>query len=112
MKIGWLGLGSMGQVMAARVLEAGHELTLFNRTPAKAQSLVERGARLAATPAEVAAAVGDGLFVTMLADAAALRAVLEQGGALAALSPGAVHVSMSTISPALAQELTDEHATR
>ncbi len=109
MRVGWIGLGNMGLVMAARVLEAGHELTLYNRSAAKAAALVERGARWAASPAEAAA---NELVVTMLADDAALRAVLGPGGALAAMTPSTVHVSMSTISHALALELTASHAAR
>lgn len=109
MQVGWIGLGNMGLVMAARVLEAGHDLTLYNRSSAKAAALVERGARLAASPAEAAASE---LVVTMLADDAALCDVLGPGGALAAMPASAVHVSMSTISHALAQELTASHTAR
>ena len=109
MQVGWIGLGNMGRAMAARVLDAGHELTVYNRSHDKAQALLEQGARLAQTPAE--AATSD-LVVTMLADDSALRDVLGPGGALAALRPGAVHISMSTISHALAQELTATHAER
>ena len=107
MKVGWMGLGNMGLVMATRVLDAGHSLTVYNRSADKAAALVERGARLAKSPAE--AATGE-LVVTMLADDAALRAVLGPGGALAAMTPSTVHVSMSTISHALAHELTASHA--
>ncbi|HEY8925388.1 MAG TPA: NAD(P)-binding domain-containing protein, partial [Polyangia bacterium] len=56
MHIGWIGLGNMGQPMATRVLDAGHELTIFNRSPQKAQALVSRGARLADSPAGAASA--------------------------------------------------------
>lgn len=109
MQIGWIGLGNMGSVMAARLLDAGHSLTVFNRSRDKAEALVARGARVADTPA--AAAQGE-LLVTMLADDAAVSDVLGRGGALAAMAPSAVHVSMSTISHALALELTDAHAKR
>jgi 3-hydroxyisobutyrate dehydrogenase-like beta-hydroxyacid dehydrogenase len=109
MNIGWIGLGNMGSAMAARVLAAGHTLTVYNRTRDKAQALIERGARFA-EPAEVAA--NSQLLVSMLADDRALRAVLEPGGALAALAPGSVHVSMSTIGHALALELAEAHAAR
>ncbi|RYZ05204.1 MAG: NAD(P)-dependent oxidoreductase [Myxococcales bacterium] len=110
MKIAWLGLGNMGSVMAARALAAGHELVLYNRTRKKAEGLLERGARFAETPG--GAVTGAELVVTMLADDAALRDVLEAGGALDAMAPDSVHVSMSTISPALAQELAARHAAR
>ena len=109
MNIGWIGLGNMGSVMAQRLVDAGHAVTVFNRTRDRAENLRARGARLAATPAEAAA---NPLLVTMLSDDAAVRSVLSEGGALAAMSPGATHVSMSTISYALAQELTESHAAR
>ena len=109
MHIGWIGLGNMGQVMAARVLEAGHELTVYNRSRDKAESLVARGAKLADSPAGAATAE---LVVTMLADDAALESVLGAGGAFAAMTPSTVHVSMSTISHALALRLTATHAER
>jgi 3-hydroxyisobutyrate dehydrogenase-like beta-hydroxyacid dehydrogenase len=99
----------MGQVMAARVLDAGHELTVYNRSRDKAQPLVDRGAKQADSPAAAAAAE---LVVTMLADDAALEQVLGSGGALAAMTPKTVHVSMSTISHALALTLTTTHAQR
>jgi 3-hydroxyisobutyrate dehydrogenase-like beta-hydroxyacid dehydrogenase len=109
MQIGWIGLGNMGQVMAQRVLEAGHELTVYNRSPAKAQALIDRGAKLAESPAHAAQAE---LVVSMLADDAALEHVLGPGGALEAMSATTVHVSMSTISHALALALTAAHAER
>jgi 3-hydroxyisobutyrate dehydrogenase-like beta-hydroxyacid dehydrogenase len=109
MNIGWIGLGQMGSAMAGRALDAGHTLTVYNRSPDKARALVERGAQLAETPAEAAS---HPLLVTMLSDDAALRDVLDAGGALAALPAGATHVSMSTISPALAKTLTSTHAER
>lgn len=109
LNVGWIGLGNMGGVMAPRVLEAGHQLTVWNRTRNKAQGLLDRGARWADSPAEVATC---DVLVTMLADDQALRDVLEAGGALAALRTGAIHVSMSTISHALARELTSAHAVR
>jgi 3-hydroxyisobutyrate dehydrogenase-like beta-hydroxyacid dehydrogenase len=109
MHIGWIGLGNMGQPMAARVLDAGHELTVYNRSSEKAHSLVARGAKLAHSPAEAATAE---LVVTMLSDDAALEQVLGQGGAFAAMTANTVHVSMSTISHALALSLTAAHAAR
>jgi 3-hydroxyisobutyrate dehydrogenase-like beta-hydroxyacid dehydrogenase len=109
MHIGWIGLGNMGQAMAARVLDAGHQVTVYNRSRDKAQALVDRGAKLADTPAGAATAE---LVVTMLADDAALEQVLGPGGALAAMTASTVHVSMSTISHALALTLTATHAQR
>lgn len=109
MNIGWIGLGNMGSVMAPRLLAAGHQLLVHNRTRAKAQPLVDAGARFVDTPAGVAEA---DLVVTMLADDQALKDVVGAGGLLGALRPGAVHVSMSTISPTLARELAASHAER
>lgn len=109
MQIGWIGLGNMGSVMAARVLDAGHTLTVYNRSRDKAAALVERGARFADSPADAAKCE---LLITMLADDTALSDVLGQGGALAAMGPNTIHVSMSTISHALALELTRTHAER
>jgi len=104
-KIGFLGLGQMGHGMAANLIKAGHEVTLYNRTPGKAAGL---GAPLAATPG--AAAAGQEVVFTMLANDAALEAVLHgPEGVLAHLPRGAIHVSCSTISVALAEALTAAH---
>lgn len=109
MQVGWIGLGNMGSVMAARVLDAGHGLTVYNRSRQKADGLVARGARFADSPAEAAR---HEIVVTMLADDAALSDVLGPGGGLAAMTPATVHVSMSTISHGLALTLSEAHAER
>ena len=107
MQVGFIGLGNMGSAMAANLLAAGHALTVYNRTPAKAQALVAKGARLASTPGD--AARGD-VVITMLADDHALEhVVFGEHGILAALAPGAIHLSMSTISMALAERLNAAH---
>jgi 3-hydroxyisobutyrate dehydrogenase-like beta-hydroxyacid dehydrogenase len=107
MQVGFIGLGNMGGAMAANLLAAGHALTVYNRTPAKAQALVAKGARLASTPGD--AARGD-VVITMLADDHALEhVVFGEHGILAALAPGAIHLSMSTISMALAERLNAAH---
>ena len=97
-KIAFLGLGQMGTPMAARLLEAGHELTVWNRTRAKADSLVEQGATAAVSPAE---AVPDAeAVVTMLANPAALEQVLfADDGVVGALRPGQWLIEMSTVGP-------------
>jgi 3-hydroxyisobutyrate dehydrogenase-like beta-hydroxyacid dehydrogenase len=98
----------MGSGMAANLLRAGHELTVFNRSADKRRPLLELGAREAAT---VGDACTDGFVITMLADDAALRQVtLADGGIVAKLRPGGTHVSMSTVSVALTRELTATHA--
>ena len=108
MNVGFIGLGNMGRAIAENLLKAGHALVVYNRTRARAESLASQGARVAATPAE--ASRGDVVF-TMLADDAAVEAmVLGDGGVLASLSAGAVHVSLSTISVALSTRLAEAHA--
>jgi len=99
-----LGLGTMGAGMASNLLNAGFSLTVFNRTAAKAQPLVDRGARFASTPA--AAATGADILISMLADDAASREVWTgNDGALAAVVPGAILIESSTVSPAWIAEL-------
>jgi 3-hydroxyisobutyrate dehydrogenase-like beta-hydroxyacid dehydrogenase len=106
MKIGFIGLGHMGSPMARNLMKAGHELTVYNRTRSKAESL---GARVANTPAD-AAREADAV-ITMLADDDAVKEVVFGADGLAnTLRPGAIHVSMSTISVALSQQLAAEHA--
>jgi 3-hydroxyisobutyrate dehydrogenase-like beta-hydroxyacid dehydrogenase len=108
MDIGFVGLGNMGSGMAANLLKAGHQVTAYNRSQDKVDALVEHGARPARTVAE--ACRGE-VVVSMLANDAAVEAVtFGADGILAALSAGAVHVSSSTISVALAARLTAAHA--
>lgn len=104
LRVGFAGLGRMGSPMARNVLSAGFPLTVFNRTAEKAEALAAAGASVAATPAELAA--GADVVVTMVADADAVRALLEgPEGILAGASPGLVLVEMSTIGPLAAREL-------
>jgi 3-hydroxyisobutyrate dehydrogenase-like beta-hydroxyacid dehydrogenase len=110
MKLGFIGLGSMGLGMARNLLKAGHEITVYNRTWAKAEALAAEGAKVADSP--VAACGGEAIF-TMLADDAALEAVVfGDKGILTAGATGLIHVSMSTISPALSRRLAIAHAER
>ncbi|MBX5462530.1 MAG: NAD(P)-dependent oxidoreductase [Steroidobacteraceae bacterium] len=107
MKVGFIGLGHMGAAMAANLVKAKHEVTVFNRTAQKRRSLVELGAREATRVAE--ACTGDAV-ITMLADDAALREVaFAEGGIVASLARNAIHVSMSTISPDLSRSLAQAH---
>ena len=95
-KVGWIGLGLIGKPMARRLLDAGYPLTLWNRTPSKAEDLVRSGARLAATPRDAAAAA-DVLF-TCVSDPPALEAVLwGPDGALSGLRSGSVLVFFSAV---------------
>ncbi len=108
MKVGLIGLGSMGVGMAANLLKAGHDISVFNRTPAKAEPLVAQGAKLAA---DIAAACRGDAVITMLSDDDALRQIaFGPGGVVESLREGAVHISSSTISVALAEELEAAHA--
>ena len=98
-KLAILGMGAMGSRMAARLVDAGYEVVVYNRNPARAQPLVALGAKLATTPR--AAAEGADLVLTMLTDKDASRAVWldEQAGAAQALSDGAVAIESSTLTP-------------
>src|SRR5260221_3644911 len=111
MRIGFIGLGHMGSAMAMNLLKAGHDLTVYNRTPGKAQSLVSKGARDAMKVADTCR--GDAV-ITMLSDDAAVEGVAFGGrGVIESLrvqSSKAVHISMSTISVALSEKLAAAHA--
>ena len=105
MDVGFIGLGRMGRAMAARLVAAGHRVRVWNRSPEAARSI--EGAVAVASAAD--AFSGDAA-ITMLADDAALRAVIVEGGLLDGASRPAVHVGMSTVSVALARELAAVHA--
>jgi len=108
MKIGFIGLGQMGAGIAANLVRARHDVAVWNRSADKARSLVEAGAVLVANPK--AAAVDRDVVFTMLADDAALAAVLAgDSGLLAGLKPGALHISTSTIAVATADRIAASH---
>jgi 3-hydroxyisobutyrate dehydrogenase-like beta-hydroxyacid dehydrogenase len=108
MKIGFIGLGHMGSAMAKNLVIAGNDVTVFNRTPGRSRALVQLGAHEAA---DIAGACQGEVVITMLADDTAVTdTVLGQGGVLANLPRGAIHISMSTISVALSKRLTQAHA--
>jgi 3-hydroxyisobutyrate dehydrogenase len=101
----------MGGGMAANLLKAGFPLTVYNRTAAKAQALVDGGARLAPTPAD--ATRGASIVISMLADDHATREVwLGRNGALAAAAQGTILIESSTVSPAWIAELAGQAAQR
>jgi 3-hydroxyisobutyrate dehydrogenase-like beta-hydroxyacid dehydrogenase len=108
MKIGFIGLGHMGSAMAANLLKAGHEVTVFNRNPDRRSPLVKMGAHEASL---VADACRGEVVITMLSDDTAVAdVVFAENGLLATLAANAIHVSMSTISVALSKRLAQEHA--
>src|SRR5262245_8884251 len=101
MNVGFIGLGRMGTGMAANLLRAGHQVTVYNRTPSRARPLVEQGARAADRVRDVC---GGEAVITMLADDAAVGdVVFGHDGVIEALGEGAFHLSMSTISVALSE---------
>jgi 3-hydroxyisobutyrate dehydrogenase-like beta-hydroxyacid dehydrogenase len=103
MQIGFLGLGTMGAPMAARLVKAGHAVRVWNRSKGKVAPLADAGATPAESPAQAAA--GAEVLIGMLSDDAATRAVFVDGGALAALARGTVWVNMATVSPDFAREM-------
>jgi 3-hydroxyisobutyrate dehydrogenase-like beta-hydroxyacid dehydrogenase len=108
MDAGLIGLGKMGTGIAKTLLRAGHRVTVYNRTRARAEALRTVGAVVAASAAE---ACGGGVVFTMVADDAALDSfVFGEGGILPSLPRGGVHVSLSTISVALSDKLAAAHA--
>jgi 3-hydroxyisobutyrate dehydrogenase-like beta-hydroxyacid dehydrogenase len=108
--VGFIGLGSMGLVIATNLLKAGFGLRVYNRTAEKARPLLEQGATFARSPAE--AVEPGGIVVTMVSDDRALEDVtLGAGGLLGHLGDG-VHLSMSTIAPRTARRLAGLHRER
>ena len=108
MDVGFIGLGNMGMGMATNLIKAGHDVTAYNRSPAKVDALAGQGARPARSVAEASRAP---MVMTMLADDDAVAGVaFGDDGIIASAPGGAIHVSSSTISVALAQRLTEAHA--
>ncbi len=102
-RLGFVGLGVMGGAIAERLLAAGHEVTGFNRTRAKAEALAPLGLHVAHSPRAVAEA--SEVTFSMVTDTKALHAILEgPDGLLAGLGPGKVYVDMSTVSPDASRE--------
>ncbi len=108
MKIGFIGLGRMGSAMAANLVKAGHDVTVFNRSPEKRRALVELGAHEAARVAD--ACRGDAVITMLADDTAVAQVALADDGIVGELRRGALHISMSTISVALSKKLAQAHA--
>jgi 3-hydroxyisobutyrate dehydrogenase-like beta-hydroxyacid dehydrogenase len=110
-RIAFLGLGVIGRPMAERLVESGHEVVVWNRTAEKARSVVEIGARLAATPRDAAESAE--VVVTMLTDGLAVLETVERtDGLLAGLAQGKVHCDMSTIDIASSRRLVELYRSR
>jgi 3-hydroxyisobutyrate dehydrogenase-like beta-hydroxyacid dehydrogenase len=110
MQIAFLGLGKMGTAIASLLIDKGHSLTVWNRTASAADPLVQRGAVLASPPTEAVRSAE--IIFTMLTDDSAVEDVLFTQGTLAAISSNAIHISLSTISVALAERLEAAHTQR
>lgn len=109
LRVGFVGLGRMGAPMARRVLAAGYPLTVWNRSRDRCDDLAAAGAAVAETPRALAAEVD--VVVTMVADAAALAAILEgEEGVLSGVRDGAIVVDMSTIGPGAARDFAEHVA--
>ncbi len=111
MKLGWIGLGDMGQVIVPRLLDAGHEVTGWNRTASKADPLIEAGMGWADSPRQVAAAAE--IVFSMVTDADAVAAIAGGAeGVIEGLSAEGVYLDMSTIDPDVSRELASSFAGR
>ena len=104
MQVGFIGLGIMGQPMAGHLLKAGYPLTVYNRTLSKTEELKSQGASVAQSPAQAARKAE--VVITIVSDSPDVAQVIEGSeGVLEGISPGAVVIDMSTVSPALEQRL-------
>jgi 3-hydroxyisobutyrate dehydrogenase-like beta-hydroxyacid dehydrogenase len=109
MKVGFIGLGRMGQAMSARILGGGHDLVVYNRTTEKTAEIAKAGAQVA--PSIAAACDGREVVISIVADDAAVKEVaLNAGGVRDSLKPGAIHLVMGTHSVATVQLLAAAHA--
>ena len=108
MKVAFIGLGNMGAGIAGCILKTGHDLTVWNRTAAKADALVAGGAKLAPSAA-AAAQEADVVITSLMDDASVLE--MAKGSLLPAMKPGAIHLCVTTISPGCADALAHLHAT-
>ena len=105
--VGFVGLGAMGGRVTKRLLDAGYSVTGYNRTPAKAQWLVDAGMRLASSPREVVEA--SDIIFSMVTNTQALEAVIAgPDGIIQALGPGKTYIDMSTVSPAVSRRVAEQ----
>jgi 3-hydroxyisobutyrate dehydrogenase-like beta-hydroxyacid dehydrogenase len=107
MRIGMIGLGSMGQPMARRLARAGFSVVAYNRTRARVEALLPDNVEVADTPAEACAA---DILISMVSDDAAIEQLFFRDGRFLTMGrPGLVHIGMSTVSDSLARRLTESH---
>ncbi len=107
-RVGFIGLGNMGHPMAHNILKAGFPLWVYNRTKEKAATLLEQGAKWAASPAELASQCD--VVVSMVANDAALNEIVDgSAGVISSSKKPSVHISMSTVSPELSASLEKKH---
>lgn len=109
MQVGFIGLGAMGKGMAANLVDAGHQVDVWNRSPQAVAALEDQGAHAVDSPTDAARS---GVVMSMLSDDAAVREVFLDGGVLGAIPSGGVHVNHATISVRLARELAEAHRER
>lgn len=110
MRVGFVGLGDMGQGIVPRLIAAGHEVTGWNRTASKARPLLDQGMTWADSPRGVAA-TSEAVF-SIVTDGAAVRAVaLGEDGVIAGLAPESIYLDMSTIDPEVSRSISHEFAT-
>ncbi len=107
-KIAVIGLGKMGSVLAKKLLEAGLDVTVYNRTTSKMQPLLDMGAQ-GAQSAKEAAISADIVLTSLFDDASVMEVVDGESGILAGLKPGTIHIGTSTILPATSKKLTESH---
>jgi 3-hydroxyisobutyrate dehydrogenase-like beta-hydroxyacid dehydrogenase len=106
MKLGFIGLGMMGKPMAMRLLDSGFPLCVYNRTPEKTRDLIDKGARKSESPRSVMEE--SDVVISMVSDSSSLDEITEgDQGTLNGVSPGKVHIDMSTVSPATTEKLGD-----
>ena len=106
MKLGFIGLGQMGREMAGRLLDAGYELTVYNRSRTAAEAFRAKGARVAEVPPQ---ALDADIVITMLADDAAIDAVWVNSGLAGSMPAAGIHLNMSTISLRMGKRLAELH---
>ena len=111
MRVGWIGLGDMGEVMVPRLMSAGHEVKGWNRTAAKGEPLIAQGMEWAPTPRD--AATGVDVVFSIVTDADAVRGIaLGPDGVIEGLATDAVYLDMSTIDPVVSREVSGEFSAR